>query len=76
MIKQSIVLGLLAVSLTGCIMAPFDDYDRDNGRYDRNDRGDHGRYDRNDRGGMRDRDRDRGGWNQNRQDDRRNWDRR
>lgn len=41
--KQLVVVALLGVSLTGCVMGPFDDYDSSNGRYDY--RYDQGRYD-------------------------------
>lgn len=53
MLKKTIIFTLLTVSLTGCIVAPFDDgYDRrgDRGGYDRDrdrhDRNDHRRDDR------------------------------
>ena len=62
MLKKALVLGVIAVSLTGCIIAPLDDgYDRGGrGGYDhRSDRGDH-RYDQR----RSDRD-DRRGWNWN-----------
>lgn len=35
MIKQMIVVGLLDVSLTGCIVAPYDDGGRHHSGYDR-----------------------------------------
>lgn len=47
-VKQGMLLGLLAVSLTGCVVSPFDsDYsNRDHGRYDHG-QNDSQRYDRN-----------------------------
>lgn len=71
MLKKIIVLSVLAVSLTGCIIAPFDDgYDRggydhrggSDGRWD-NRRDDDRRGDR--RGDDRRDDRDRPDWNWN-----------
>ncbi|CAM9347139.1 hypothetical protein [Acinetobacter bereziniae] len=39
MMKKIILLGVLGVSLTGCIVAPYDDDHRDgHGRYDHRDR--------------------------------------
>ena len=63
MLKKILLLGMLGVSLTGCIIAPFDDGHHGRGGYDRGDhRGDDRRGDR-DRG---DRDRgDRPYWNWN-----------
>lgn len=62
MLKKIVILGVIAVSLTGCIIAPLDDgYDRrGHGGYDhRSDRNDH-RHDH--RRGDRDRG-DRHDWN-------------
>lgn len=51
MIKQSIILGTLAIFLTGCVVSPFNDYsNRDHGRFEQrqqdSNRGDRHRYDR------------------------------
>lgn len=65
MLKKVIVLGVLGVSLTGCIVAPFDDDHRGgHGRYDQRHDSDH-RWDQR-RDGDRhryDRDRNDRGWN-------------
>lgn len=65
--KKLLILSLLGVSLTGCIVAPYDDYP-DNGRYDRHDKG---RYDR-DRDHRKWDERKRPGYNDNRPN-RPNW---
>ncbi|MBJ8421442.1 hypothetical protein KTJ16_03335 [Acinetobacter bereziniae] len=59
MMKKIILLGVLGVSLTGCIVAPYDD----------DHRGGHGRYDH------RDRDRDRDRWDHRHDRDRDRYDR-
>lgn len=52
MIKQTLILGTLAISLTGCIVSPLDDdySNRDHGRYDQRQhdskRAEHYSYDR------------------------------
>ena len=51
MLKQTFALGAIAIALTGCVVSPFDDYDNNDRRYDRNQYD--SRYDRD-----RDRDRD------------------
>lgn len=69
MFKKIIIFSVLTVSLTGCIVAPFDDgygYDRrgDRGGYDRDrDRHDRHDYRRDDRRGDHYKDRDHRDWN-------------
>ena len=61
-VKKVIVLGVVAISLTGCIVAPFDDGHRGgHGRYDQRHDSDH-RWDQR-RDGRYDRDRNDRDWN-------------
>ena len=62
MIKKVLALGLITVSLTGCIVAPYDDHPNRQG-HDR----DHPRWDN---------DRHKPNWNRDRDDHRRDWDHR
>lgn len=62
MLNKIIVLGVVAISLTGCIVAPFDDVHRGgHGRYDQRHDSDH-RWDQR-RDGRYDRDRNDRDWN-------------
>ena len=62
MLNKVIVLGVVALSLTGCIVAPFDDGHRGgHGRYDQRHDSDH-RWDQR-RDGRYDRDRNDRDWN-------------
>lgn len=68
MIKQMVVLSLMGVFLTGCIVAPYDDYsNRHDQRYEH--KQDSGRWSRNDQHRWDNkRDNDRRDWNKNRSD--------
>ena len=62
MLNKVVVLGVVAISLTGCIVAPFDDGHRGgHGRYDQRHDSDH-RWDQR-RDGRYDRDRNDRDWN-------------
>ena len=61
MLKQTIVLSAITLALTGCVMAPFDDYDHNDRRYDRQQND--SRYDRN----RDNREHRRADWNKNRE---------